>query len=95
MNDLIERLRETKDTDPAADYDFGWNDAIDYAIAEMSMRPGIIRCKDCRYWTPGYITDQDVFIPPKCGKYQQMVGHSGDDFCSQAERKQDEQENNL
>lgn len=46
----------------------------------------IVRCKDCKNWIAGYITDQDDFIPPKCGKYQQMVGHSSDDFCSLAER---------
>ena len=48
----------------------------------------LVRCKDCKNWIPGYITDQDDFIPPKCGKYQQMVGHSNDDFCSLAERKE-------
>ena len=48
----------------------------------------VVRCKDCKNWIPGYITDQDDFIPPKCGKYQQMVGHSNDDFCSLAEKKE-------
>ena len=47
----------------------------------------LVRCKDCKNWITGCITDQDDFIPPKCGKYQQMVGHSADDFCSLAERK--------
>ena len=47
----------------------------------------VVRCKDCSNWIPGYITDDDDFIPPKCGKYQQMVGHSADDYCSLAERK--------
>ena len=46
----------------------------------------VVRCKDCSNWVPGYITDQDDFIPPKCGKYQQMVGHSADDYCSLAEK---------
>ena len=50
----------------------------------------IIRCKDCKCWVPGYITDNDDFIPPKCGKWQQMVGHSSDDYCSLAERREDE-----
>lgn len=54
-----------------------------------SAQPDIIRCKDCENWIPGYITDNDDFIPPKCGKYQQMVGHSSDDYCSHAERKTD------
>lgn len=44
----------------------------------------LIRCKDCVNWIPGYITDDDDFIPPKCGKYQQMVGHDSNDFCSLA-----------
>ena len=47
----------------------------------------VVLCKNCENWIPGYITDQDDFIPPKCGKYKQMVGHSNDDFCSLAERK--------
>ena len=51
--------------------------------------PEIVRCKDCENWIPGYITDNDDFIPPKCGKYQQMVGHSSDDYCSLAERRTD------
>lgn len=47
----------------------------------------VVRCKDCKYWVPGVITDRDDFIPPKCGKYSQMVGHSADDFCSLAEQE--------
>ena len=53
-----------------------------------SAQPEIIRCKDCKYWVPGYITDNDDFIPPKCGEWQQMVGHSSDDYCSLAERRE-------
>ena len=53
-------------------------------------QPEIIRCKDCCYWIPGLITDNDCFIPPKCGKWkcQQMVGHFADDYCSYAERRE-------
>jgi hypothetical protein len=56
-------------------------------------QPEIVRCRDCCYWIPGLITDNDCFIPPKCGKYQrgkyqQMVGHSADDYCSYAERRE-------
>ena len=58
--------------------DYKWND----------NHGELIRCKECKNWIPGYITDQDDFIPPKCGKYQQMVGHSNDDFCSLAEKKE-------
>ena len=51
----------------------------------------VVRCRDCMNWIPGYIADTDEMIPPKCGKYQQMVGHSSDDFCSLGERKDGEQ----
>lgn len=46
----------------------------------------LVMCRSCKNWIPGYITDSDDFIPPKCGKYQQMVGHSSDDYCSLAEK---------
>lgn len=58
--------------------DYHWND----------NHGELVRCKDCGNWIPGYITDKDDFIPPKCGKYQQMVGHSADDYCNLAERKE-------
>ncbi len=57
-----------------------------------SVQPEIIRCQDCEYWIPGNVTDNDDFIPPRCGKYQQMVGHSADDYCNYAERKEDNHE---
>ena len=50
----------------------------------------VVRCENCENWVPGYVTDNDDFIPPKCGKYQQMVGHSSNDYCSYGERKTDE-----
>ena len=63
--------------------------AIKESIEELpSAQPEIIRCKDCKCWVPGYITDNDDFIPPKCGEWQQMVGHSSDDYCSLAERRE-------
>ena len=66
------------------------DDAVEAIINLPSAQPEIIRCKDCENWIPGYITDNDDFIPPKCGKYQQMVGHNSDDYCSLAERRTDE-----
>lgn len=64
-------------------------DAIaEKVIQKMKNTVSNVRCKDCENWIPGYITDQDDFIPPKCGKYQQMVGHSADDFCSLAEKQE-------
>ena len=66
-----------------------------YHIKELPpAQPEIIRCKDCKYWVPGYITDNDDFIPPKCGEWQQMVGHSSDDYCSLAERREVNHESN-
>ena len=59
--------------------------------SEIVVAERFLLCKECKNWVEGYITDQDDFIPPKCGKYQQMVGHSSNDFCSLAERKTDEQ----
>ena len=56
-----------------------------------SAEPEIVRCKNCVNWITGHITEHDDFIPPKCGKYQQMVGHSSDDYCSFAVRKTNEE----
>lgn len=59
---------------------------------EIIVSKDFIMCKECKNWVPGYVTDQDDFIPPKCGKYQQMVGHSANDYCSLAEAKEDSDE---
>ena len=61
---------------------------VDAIFNIPTIQPEIIRCKDCKYWVHGYITDNDDFIPPKCGEWQQMVGHSSDDYCSLAERRE-------
>lgn len=71
------------------------NDWIEQVIDRLRNDPEaewveVIRCKDCKNWVGGYITDQDDFIPPKCGKYQQYVGHSADDFCNFAERQEED-----
>ena len=57
-------------------------------FSDLDAQPEIIRCHDCDHWNPGFIDDNDNFIPPKCGKYQQMVGHFADDYCSYAERRE-------
>lgn len=62
-------------------------DGDDCPIWRWFKKQIVVRCKDCKYWVPGVITDRDDFIPPKCGKYSQMVGHSADDFCSLAEQE--------
>lgn len=69
---------------PVSEEDYG----EDYKWISKHNNGELVRCKDCKNWIPGYITDQDDFIPPKCGKYQQMVGHSADDFCSLAEKQE-------
>lgn len=57
-------------------------DAVAEELKKLpSAEPEIIRCKDCTYWIPGYITDNDDFVPPKCGQYHQYVGHFADDYC--------------
>lgn len=79
-----------------SDYELGARNQYDADVLALetvpSAQPEIIRCRNCRYWIWGVITDNDHFIPPKCGKYQQMVGHSADDYCSYAERREDEHE---
>ena len=85
MSDLIERQ---KAIDLCDWYD---NPSMHDDLEKLpSVQPEIVRCMDCENWIPGYITDNDDFIPPKCGKYQQMVGHNSDDYCSLAERRTDE-----
>ena len=61
---------------------------VDNALALLKEQSDVVLCKDCENWIPGYITDKDDFIPPKCGKYKQMVGHSAYDYCNLAERKE-------
>ena len=74
----------------------------DDCVGKENVKPGVFEfqflpkvrleavttCEECKHWIPGYITDADDFIPPKCGRYQQFVGHSADDFCSYAERRE-------
>ena len=80
-SDALELLKEQQETISS------FQGTIRKLNAALEEQPEIVRCKDCKNWIAGYITDQDEFIPPKCGKYQQMVGHSNDDFCSLAERR--------
>ena len=63
-----------------------------YDLISRQAAIDVIQCRDCENWIPGYITDNDDFIPPKCGKYQQMVGHSASDYCSLAERRGEQDE---
>jgi hypothetical protein len=101
---LRKDLRELPSAQPYTDEEIQKMQDIEQAqfdkIRELAYQDGkadamaeIIRCRDCCYWIPGLITDNDCFIPPKCGKYQsgkyqQMVGHSADDYCSYAERRE-------
>jgi hypothetical protein len=70
-------------------------------MAIKALEHPVIRCEECKYWIPGYIANTgdgidadvdvdrfDYFVPPRCGKYQQMVGHSASDYCSLAEAKE-------
>jgi hypothetical protein len=82
--DAIDEISREVDDGDGFDYE-KWRE---YFCELPPAEPKIIRCKDCKYWVPGYITDKDDFIPPKCGEWQQMVGHSSDDYCSLAERRE-------
>ena len=70
-------------------------DGCENCAMDVEDRQMVVRCKDCRWWVPGHITDKDDFIPPKCGKYQQMVGHSNSDYCSLAEREESEKNSGV
>ena len=85
--ETAKRMYAVCDTNSHDDYAMLMEEALKVL---PSAQPENIRCKDCKYWVPGYITDNDDFIPPKCGEWQQMVGHSSDDYCSRAERREDE-----
>ena len=85
---LLDNLIGMVDDNQENDYDTALKMGIE--ALKANVQP-VVRCKDCMNWIPGNITDTDEFIPPKCDKYQQMVGHSSDDFCSLGERKDGEQ----
>ena len=91
MKDLIDRKTAIKDIRSLkpkdAQLDAKW---VEMWLKQLPSAHMVTVCKDCKNWIPGYITDHDDFIPPKCGKYHQYVGHSSDDYCSMAERKDDE-----
>lgn len=57
-------------------------------LTMLKEQEAVVNCSECENWVPGYITDRDDFIPPKCGKYQQMVGHSAGDYCSLAKKQE-------
>lgn len=46
----------------------------------------LIRCKDCRYWIPGEIDDNDNFIPPGCELHG--CGWSCNNWCSDGVKKE-------
>lgn len=55
-----------------------------------SEQPEIIQCKDCKYWREGvaYSYCDKLFNMGVLDVYDYMV--SDDDFCSKAERREDE-----
>jgi len=50
-----------------------------------------VMCEDCAYWEGGYITEDDVAVPPRC-KWHYRVS-SANDTCSYGRRKQQEGRN--
>ena len=57
-----------------------------YQAGKLSM-PEIVRCDQCKHWVPGYITDTDDFIPPRCLD-NHGVGWHANDYCSYWSRKE-------
>lgn len=55
-----------------------------------SAQPKNINCCQCKYWKPGYITDDDDFVPPGCTVGWVAGVWYATDYCSNAERRQDE-----
>ena len=62
---------------------------VDRLHREYAVNGTIVRCKDCKHWVPGYITDTDDFIPPRCLD-NHGVGWSANDFCSYGVTKKEE-----
>ena len=91
---LIEFIENRYNITWKDDYEGGIKDACTDIIEKISkmptIEPEIVRCKDCEYCVPGYITDNDDFIPSRCGRLRQTVRISGDDYCSFGERRTDE-----
>lgn len=92
MSDLIERqaaidaLERTKEKDPKGDIASFYNTITDNKIAVIealpSVQPEIIRCKDCKYYTP---------VTARCevrGKGLYLI-RGLEDYCSRAERRED------
>ena len=72
--DLIERMKP---------YQLDGDDCIEIIANMPSAQPEVIRCKDCKYYTPIKRTDRWW-----CRCEEGLWHSSNDDFCSKAERKQ-------
>ena len=88
--DIEPVITKLENTQKQNGHTFSKRELVDAIADIMSLEPidavEVVRCKDCEYWICGTITNEDEFIPPKCGKYQQMVGHSANDYCSLGEK---------
>lgn len=63
-----------------------WLDSVELPSAQ----PEIIHCCECKYWKPGFITDDDDFVPPSCAVGWVSGVWRATDYCSNAERRQDD-----
>lgn len=88
MADLIYRQQAVDAFETAAKSGACIED-IKLILAEMpSAQPEIIRCKDCKYYCEyGYVNGKPKFLP-RCTFSAIYV--DADDFCSKAERREDE-----
>lgn len=56
-------------------------------LREHETFADFVRCDQCKHWVPGYITDTDDFIPPRCLD-NHGVGWHANDYCSYWSRKE-------
>lgn len=71
-------------------FDVEFKSGKEFILDEIRRTPTIdavpvVRCKDCKSWIPGWITEDDDFIPPSC-KCKAGIW-SSNSFCSDGKRK--------
>ena len=87
-NDLISRSDAIDAVDKLSDEPIGYLEAAIDALVDLpSAQPEIIHCCECKYWKPGYITDDDDFVPPGCAVGWVSGYWKATDYCSNAERR--------
>ena len=84
IHDHDYRLADVTNSIDYGMFTIGIDQAIDECHAVDAVE--VVRCRDCKRWTPGEITEYDDFEPPKCALYGPM---HADDYCSYGKRRED------